>query len=83
MKTPGKTDYAQSATEAQKAEFRKLCDQGINEEMAWRIVYDEPDANQPYDNWPKAELEALAAKRGIKEYEQMSKEALIDALRLP
>lgn len=83
MKTPDKKEYAQSATQRQKTEFQSLLDQGMTEEMAWRIVFNEPDSNQPYENWPKAELESLAAKRGIENYETKSKAELIDALSLP
>lgn len=83
MNTPDKSEYAQSASQKQKTEFQTLLDQGMTEEMAWRIVFNEPDSNQPYENWPKAELESLAAKQGIKDYESKSKDELIEELKLP
>lgn len=83
MKTPDKKTYAKTASEESKARFRSLLDQGVSKEIAWRIVYDEPDSNQPYENWPKAELEGLAADRGIKDFRDMSKSELIAALQMP
>lgn len=83
MKTPDKEEYANSASEKQKARFRSLQDQGLDEERAWSIVFNEPDANQPYENWPKAELEILAAEKGVENCSEKSKAELLDALRLP
>lgn len=83
MKTPDKKEYTESGSKDEKARYQSLLDQGMDKEMAWSMVYDEPDSNQPYQNWPKAELENLAAKQGIKNYESKSKAELIEELRLP
>lgn len=83
MKTPDKEEYAKSASEKQKSRFRSLQGQGLADERAWSIVFNEPDANQPYEDWPKAELEILVTEKGIENSADMSKAALLDALRLP
>lgn len=82
MKTPDKKEYTESGSKDDKARYQSLLDQGMEKDMAWNMVYNEPDSNQPYENWPKAELENLAAKQGIKDYESKTKEELIEELNM-